>query len=65
MAAESATAAVYLGIPSHQPRSEHDSEQNHLFEVLISFSGEEPICHQGLSRLPGGRPYERLCLELS
>ena len=29
------------------------------------FVGEEPVRHQGLPRLPRGRPHERLCLELS
>ena len=68
MAAESATAAVYLGIPSHQPRSEHDGQH---FQLDLKerqgqvCAGEESVRHQGLPRLPRGRPHERLCLELS
>ena len=37
VAAESSTAAVHLGVPSHQPRSEHDGEQIHLhFKCLCT-----------------------------
>ena len=72
VAAESATAAVHLGVPSHQPRSEHDGEQIHphissacVRHIVHLVSGEEPICYQGVPRLPRGRPHERLRLELS
>ena len=32
---------------------------------LTVFPGKEPIWYWGLSRIPGGRPHERLCMEFA
>lgn len=50
MAAENTPTVVQLGIPTDQPRSQHD--------------GEGPVSMARLPLLARGRPHERLSLEL-
>ena len=69
MAAENTPTVVQLGIPTDQPRSQHDGLQS--FSSYCQYcaikqipTGEGPVSMARLPLLARGRPHERFSLEL-